>query len=96
DFRKRATAAVDANPDSVQWFVLNAQANVEVDLTALDAVDQLREDLNRRGIVFAMARVTWHLREALDAAGLLDKIGTDHIFATLPTAVAAYRNRRTA
>jgi len=96
DFRRRATAAVDANPDPVQWFVLNAEANVEVDLTALDAVDQLREDLNRRGIVFAMARVTWHLREALDAAGLLNKIGTDHIFATLPTAVQAYRDRRAA
>ena len=95
DFRKRATVAVDSNPDPVQWFVLNAEANVEVDLTALDAVDQLRQDLNRRGIVFGMARVTWHLREALDAAGLTDKIGEQNIFATLPTAVAAYRDRRT-
>ena len=96
DFRTRAMAAVDANPDPVRWFVLNAEANVEVDFTALDAVDQLRQDLTRRGIVFAMARVTWHLREALDAAGLLDKIGDDHIYPTLPTAVEAYRNRRTA
>jgi MFS superfamily sulfate permease-like transporter len=96
DFRTRAIAAVDANPDPVRWFVLNAEANVEVDLTALDAVDQLRRDLDRRGIVFAMARVTWHLREALDAAGLLDKIGEDRIFPTLPTAVQAYRSRRTA
>ena len=96
DFRTRAMAAVDANPDPVRWFVLNAEANVEVDLTALDAVDQLRHDLNRRGIVFAMARVTWHLREALDAAGLLEKIGEDNIYPTLPTAVQAYRSRRTA
>jgi MFS superfamily sulfate permease-like transporter len=88
-------AAVDANPDPVEWFVLNAEANVEVDLTALDAVDLLRRDLNSRGIDFAMARVTWHLRDALDAAGLLDKIGEDRIFATLPTAVEAYRARRT-
>ena len=96
DFRTRAMAAVDANPDPVRWFVLNAEANVEVDFTALDAVDQLRQDLARRGIVFAMARVTWHLREALDAAGLLDTIGEDHIYPTLPTAVQAYRSRRTA
>jgi MFS superfamily sulfate permease-like transporter len=95
DFRTRALAAVDENPDPVRWFVLNAEANVDVDLTALDAVDQLRQDLDRRGIVFAMARVKWHLREALQAAGLLDKIGEDHIFMTLPTAVEAYRNRRT-
>ena len=95
DFRSRAVAAVDANPDPVEWFVLNAEANVEVDLTALDAVDSLRQELNSRGIEFAMARVTWHLRDALDAAGLLDKIGKDRIFATLPTAVKAYRERRT-
>ena len=95
DFRSRAMAAVDANSDPVEWFVLNAEANVEVDLTALDAVDLLRRDLNSRGIDFAMARVTWHLRDALDAAGLLDKIGEDRIFATLPTAVEAYRARRT-
>ena len=93
DFRRRAIAAVDANPGPVRWFVLNAEANVEVDLTALDAVDSLRQELNRRGIEFAMARVTWHLREALTAAGLLDKIGADRIFATLPTAVTAYRDR---
>ena len=42
-------------PDPVKWFVLNAEANVEVDITALDALDQLRPDW-RRGIVFAMAQ----------------------------------------
>ncbi|AQT82537.1 sodium-independent anion transporter [Mycolicibacterium litorale] len=96
NFRARALAAVDDNPDPVEWFVVNAEANVEVDLTALDILDQLRTELNRRGIEFGMARVTWHLREALRAAGLLDKIGEDHIFMTLPTAVEAYRNRRKA
>ncbi|HNM94268.1 MAG TPA: sulfate permease, partial [Mycobacterium sp.] len=30
DFRTRAMAAVDVNPDPVQWFVLNAEANVDV------------------------------------------------------------------
>lgn len=67
--------------------------NVEVDLTALDALDQLRTELLRRGIVFAMARVKQDLRESLRAASLLDKIGEDHIFMTLPTAVQAFRRR---
>jgi SulP family sulfate permease len=61
----------------------------------LDAVDQLRTELERRGIVFAMARVKQDLRESLEAAGRLDKIGEDHIYPTRPTAVEAYRNRRT-
>ena len=95
NFRGRAMAAVDENPVPVEWFLLNAEANVEVDLTALDALDRLRTDLERRGIVFAMARVKQDLRDELEAAGLLEKIGADRIFMTLPTAVEAYRNRRT-
>jgi len=66
---------------------------VEVDLTALDILDQLRRELASRGIVFAMARVKQDLRDALEAAGLVDKIGEDRIFMTLPTAVEAYRSR---
>lgn len=95
NFRERALEAVDDNPVPVEWFVLNAESNVEVDLTALDIVDQLRAELAGRGIVFAMARVKQDLRNALEAAGLIDKIGEDRIFMTLPTAVEAYRNRRT-
>ena len=93
NFRERAMVAVNDYPGRVEWFVLNAEANVEVDLTALDAVDQLRTELERRGIVFAMARVKQDLRDSLEAAGLLDKIGEDHIYPTLPTAVEAYRRR---
>jgi len=93
DFRRRALAAVDHNDGPVEWFVLNAEANVEVDLTALDAVDQLRDELSRRGIVFAMARVKQDLRDSLAAAGLLAKIGEDRIYMTLPTAVEAFKNR---
>jgi SulP family sulfate permease len=86
-------AAVESDHAPVEWFVLNAEANVEVDLTALDALDQLREELSRKGIVFAMARVKHDLRDALAAAGLLTKIGEDRIFMTLPTAVEAFEKR---
>jgi high affinity sulfate transporter 1 len=93
DFRRRALAAVDDDPVPVEWFVLNAEANVEVDLTALDALDRLRAELARRGIVFAMARVKQDLRGSLDSAGFVDRIGEDRIFMTLPTAVEAFRQR---
>ncbi|GFM17171.1 MULTISPECIES: SulP family inorganic anion transporter [Mycobacteriaceae] len=91
DFRRRALAAIEDSPRPVRWFLLNAESNVEVDLTALDALEQLRTECERRGIVFAMARVKQDLRDALAAAGLLDRIGPDLIFMTLPTAVEAYR-----
>jgi SulP family sulfate permease len=93
DFRRRAEAAVDAQPGPVAWFVLNMEANVEVDITGLDAVEHLRRDLRARGIVFALARVKQDLLTQLTAFGLTGEIGSDLIFPTLPTAVAAYRQR---
>jgi MFS superfamily sulfate permease-like transporter len=94
DFRRRALAAVAEEGRTVHWFVLNAEANVEVDITALDSVESLRGELTGRGIVFAMARVKQDLRAELDAYGLTGSIGPDRIFPTLPTAVAAYRSWR--
>lgn len=91
DFRRRALAAVDEQTSPVRWFVLNTEANVEVDITALDAVDELRRELTHRGIVFALARVKQDLLDDLEAYGLADSVGQGRIFPTLPTAVAAYR-----
>ena len=90
DFKRRALAAVDAQPGEVKWFVLNMEANVEVDITALDAVEALRASLTDRGIVMALARVKQDLLKELEAYGLVDAIGREHIYPTLPTAVAAY------
>ncbi|MEU2108746.1 sulfate permease [Streptomyces sp. NPDC019507] len=92
DFRRRALAAVEQQEVPVRWFVLNTEANVEVDITALDSVDALREELAGRGIVFALARVKQDLRADLDAYGLTASVGEDRIFPTLPTAVEAYRS----
>jgi sulfate permease, SulP family len=90
NFQQRALAAVDASPTPVEWFVLNAEANVEVDLTAIDTLDELRAELDGQGIVFALARVKQDLRDDLVAAGFVDRVGEDRIFPTLPTAVQGY------
>ena len=90
DFHRRARAAVDEAPWPVEWFLLNAEANVEVDLTALDVLEDLRRELTERGIVVALARVKQELRDDLDAVGFTQRLGPDHIYMTLPTAVAAY------
>ena len=75
----------------MRWFVLNVEANTEVDFTALEAMDAVREEITRRGAVFALARVKQELLARLKAFGLASKIGDDRLFPTLPTAVAAYR-----
>ena len=89
DFKRRALDAADS-ADQPKWFVLNVEANVEVDITGLDAVEWLRLELERRGVVFAMARVKQDLLDDLQAYGLAQSIGEDRLLPTLPTAVAAY------
>jgi high affinity sulfate transporter 1 len=91
DFRRRALVAADHDGQpACRWFVLNVEANVQVDFTGLEAVDEVREELTRAGAVFAMARVKHDLLARLEAFGLAEKIGPDRLFPTLPTAVAAY------
>jgi sulfate permease, SulP family len=88
DFRARARAAAAGD---VRWFILNTEAIVEVDITAVDALEDLRRELVTRGIVFGLARIKQDLRAELAPSGLLERIGEEHLFPTLPTAVDAYR-----
>jgi SulP family sulfate permease len=90
DFLGRALATVRRADPPPRWFLLNAEANIEVDLTAVDTLEQLRHTLGDAGIVFAMARVKWEVHEQLAAAGFVAAVGENRIFATLPTAVEAF------
>ncbi|MEU3764853.1 SulP family inorganic anion transporter [Amycolatopsis keratiniphila] len=92
DFRRRALAALDGEKQ-VEWFVLNAEANVELDITAADALRGICDELRHRGITFALARVKLELREDLEAAGLLRLIGSGSLYPTLPSVVDAFRAR---
>ena len=91
NFRTRALRSIDEAETPVRWFVLNAEANTEIDFTAADIVEELRAELADRGITLALARVKFEVRDDLRRAGLIDAIGAEHVFATLPTAVEAYR-----
>jgi SulP family sulfate permease len=91
DFKHRALAAVDAADPPVEWFLLNAEANTEIDLTAVDALEEVRKTLADRGAVFALARVKFEVHEILASTGFVDRVGADRVFMTLPTAVSAYQ-----
>jgi sulfate permease, SulP family len=94
DFASRARAAIAGTSTALRWFVLNAEAIVSIDLTGCDALESLRAELEERGVVFAMARVKQDLLDALAPTGLIDRVGRDRIFPTLPTALEAYNATR--
>jgi MFS superfamily sulfate permease-like transporter len=93
DFLTRALDAVERQPEPVEWLLLNAEAIVEVDLTAADALGALHDHLAKRGIVLAMARVKHDLRNQLERIGLVTHIGPDRLFPTLPVALEAFERR---
>jgi MFS superfamily sulfate permease-like transporter len=94
DFRRRVQEAVQEEEHPVEWVVLNMEANVEIDLTAADMLEELRADLADQGVVLALARVKHDLARFLDRTGLIGRVGADHVFPTLPTAVEGFRNRK--
>ena len=70
---------------------LNCEAIVEIDSTAADALEELRRDLADQDVALVLVRAKRELLDALEPTGLLDRIGRDRIYPTLPTLVAAYR-----
>lgn len=94
NFRMRALAALERAEEGaggpVRWFVLNAEANTEVDLTSVDALEAVRTELSERGVELALTRVKQDVRDQLTAAGFLQRLGPDRVFMTLPTAVEGY------
>ncbi len=93
NFKQRSLEAIEAETNPVAWFVLNMEANVEIDITAIDVLLELRAELAAKNIIFAMARVKQDLYLQLKRAGFLDNIPAEHIYPTLPTAIAAFEQR---
>jgi MFS superfamily sulfate permease-like transporter len=94
NFKQRSLLAIKAESVPVEWFVLNMEANVEIDITAIDMLSELTAELASKNITFAMARVKQDLYLNLERAGFLEKILVEHIYPTLHTAIAAFEQRK--
>ena len=90
DFRRRVEAAVDSLQPRPRWLLLNMEANVEVDITGLDALDRICRHCDDEGVVVALVRVKHDVLEDLRRHGVADRIGEDRVYPTLPTAVQGY------
>ena len=66
------------------------EGNTEVDITGLDALEEVRHECVDRGIVMALVRVKHEVIEELERHGVAERIGMDRIYPTLPTAVTAF------
>lgn len=85
--------ALLADRQDVQWFALQCEAIIEVDSTGVEALVTLADELDRHHITFVLVRAKSELQDQLARTPLLDRIGADHVYPTLPTLVAGYRAR---
>ncbi|MEZ4597188.1 MAG: SulP family inorganic anion transporter [Chloroflexota bacterium] len=60
--------------------LVNAEAITSMDSTAAQALDELLDVLEGKGVTLAFARVKAPLRAALDRAGITDRLGADHLY----------------
>ena len=63
----------------------------DIDYSGADTIRQVKEELARTGVTFAICDLNPKVLEQLDAYGLTELIGTDRIFATTADLLAAYR-----
>ena len=93
NFKNRALQAIASETAPVEWFVVNTEAIVEIDITAADILEELREELAKKRIIFGLTRVKQDLYPQLRKSGLVDRIGAEHIYLTIHEAIAAFETR---
>jgi SulP family sulfate permease len=81
-------AAASATP--VRWFLLDAQAITDIDVTAVETLHALHRELNDRGIALKIAHANPPLRALLQCTGLEGEIGEESFFPSVHECVEAF------
>jgi MFS superfamily sulfate permease-like transporter len=89
-FSEEIQKLVKRAPAPVQWFVLDAHAMMEIDITGAEAMRQILALMRDQGVTFAISRAPARLVSRLETYGLLEQIGSNRIYATNREAAAAY------
>ncbi len=75
----------------VKWFVLDAEAMVDIDTTGEEVLHQVLTWLVKRGVTVAVSRVNQSTGALLSRYHLLELIGKNRLFPTNRHAIAAFR-----
>jgi high affinity sulfate transporter 1 len=89
-FVEDVLARVDQSPTPIHVVLVTAEAITDIDTTAADAIAELVRDLAQRGAVLRFAELKGHVRERMQAYGLVELVGADHFARTTGEGVRAY------
>ncbi len=91
--KARILAIADAQQTSPAWFLLDGSAINHLDSTAVEMLEDVRIELDRRGIVFGIAGLHSGPRVMIEQSGLSDRIGRSMLFESVEAGAAAFRAR---
>ena len=91
-FVERVRQLVAASPTPVRWFLLDAQAITDIDVTAAESLHTLHQELEQRGVAFKIAHANRPLRETLERTGLAREISAESFYPSVHECVTAYQN----
>jgi sulfate permease, SulP family len=90
-FTEEIVELVEAADPPLRWLTVSGSAMGDVDYSGADTIRQVKQELARTGVTFAICDLNPKVRGQLDAYGLTELIGTDRIFATATDVMSAYR-----
>jgi SulP family sulfate permease len=90
-FVERVRQLVTASPAPVRWFLVDAQAITDIDITAAEALRGLNKELHQQGIALKFAHANRPLRKVLERIGFTSEIGRESIFHAVHEAAAAFQ-----
>jgi sulfate permease, SulP family len=91
-FRQQVRRLVHAG-EKPDWFMVNVEAFIYLDATAIDTLKQLQGELAGEGVILAFARLKGRQREIFAETGLTEQVGEAYFFPTVRAGVAAFQAR---
>jgi SulP family sulfate permease len=92
-FVERVRGLIAASATPVRWFVIDAQAMTDIDVTAAEALQALKLELEKQGIALKFAHANRPLREILQRIGFTGELGQESFFHAVHECAAAFRAR---
>jgi SulP family sulfate permease len=89
-FALRVREIIAAAPSPPRWFLLDAQAITDIDVTAAEMLHSLNHELKAQGIALKIAHVNWPFRQILERTGLARELGQESFFSSVHECVAAF------
>jgi SulP family sulfate permease len=92
-FAARARLLILDSKTPVVWFLLDAQAITDIDVTALETLEDLHRELKQQGIALKIAHANPPLRATLERTGLARELGENSFFASVHECVTAFQSK---